>query len=518
MKAVNPIQDKPVETTSVPDGGELKQRTAKTVKWNVLDRVSQQVLYAVTGIILARELSQEDFGLVGALLIFQAFASLLVNSGFSFALLQRKETPSRLDYSSVLWFNLGISILIYLILFISAPLIADLFDNDLRLIPLSRVMFLTFVFNAAGIVQTNIMMKKMDVKFVAISNCVGLAAGGALGIWMAYNGYGAWALVWQAVSGALIKAAILWIGGRWLPVLKFSFKAIKSFMSISLRMLFTSFLNILFQNIFAFFIGHRVGMIPLGYYTQSDKWSKMGVTSITGVMTASFLPALSAVQDDSIRFKRVGSKMTRFTAYITFPALIWLTVMATPVFHLLFGTKWDASIILFQILLIRGIFLVLNNLYVNFLLALGKARQLIWLEVLWDASAIIALVATFPYMSVQLPDNPVWGVSVMLWVQLAVSFATWIVSLLITARYSGISVVSSLKDIAPYFLLSLISGGMMWCIVLLSLTPLVTLLIQGIIGLCVYVGILAAAGSQIQKDALAQLGLRRKSRVSVGNS
>ncbi|MDE7124892.1 MAG: oligosaccharide flippase family protein [Muribaculaceae bacterium] len=147
----------------------LKLTTARTLKWNVVDRLGQQVLYAVTGIILARILSQEDFGLVGAILVFQAFASLMVDSGFSYALLQRKQ-PTHLDYSTVLWFNVGLAILIYIILWFAAVPIASIFNNDVRLISLSRVMFLTFILNATSIVQTNRLMKKMDVKMVAVSN------------------------------------------------------------------------------------------------------------------------------------------------------------------------------------------------------------------------------------------------------------------------------------------------------------------------------------------------------------
>ena len=158
----------------------LKQRTAGSLKWNLVDRLSTQVLYAITGIVLARLLSEEDYGLVGAVLVFQAFASLIVDSGFSFALLQ-KQRPSRLDYSSVLWFNLGVALILYAALFIGAPLVAASFGGDARLIPLSRVMFLSLILNASVIVQTNRLMKAMDVRMVAASNFIGLTAGGIVG-------------------------------------------------------------------------------------------------------------------------------------------------------------------------------------------------------------------------------------------------------------------------------------------------------------------------------------------------
>ena len=278
------------------DTADLKLRTARTIKWNFIDRVLSQVLYAVTGIVLARVLSQEDFGLVGATLVFQAFASLFIDSGFSYALIQRKN-PTQVDYSTVLWFNIGIATLIYAILWVCAPLIAWCFQNDPRIIPLSRVMFLSFILNASAIVQTNRLMKKMDVKMIAISNSIGLIISGAIGILLALNGYGAWAVVWQTISLAAIKSATLWFTSHWLPSLTFSWNALKSFFNVGSGMMITSFLNTLFQNIYSFFIGNRVGLVSLGYYTQSDKWSKMGVMSITQILTSSFLPVLSQVQD-----------------------------------------------------------------------------------------------------------------------------------------------------------------------------------------------------------------------------
>lgn len=199
---------------------DLKQLTAKSLKWNVIDRVSTQLLYAATGIILARVLSQEDFGLVGAIMIFQAFAQMIVDSGFSTALIQRK-SPTHTDYSTVFWFNIGIAVFLYLILFFCAPLIADIFQHDSRLIPLSRVMFLAIIVNSTFIIQANILMKKMNVRPLAAANALGLTAGAVAGIYGAFMGYGAWAIVWQTLANGLVKSLILWTVNRWLPAAMF---------------------------------------------------------------------------------------------------------------------------------------------------------------------------------------------------------------------------------------------------------------------------------------------------------
>ena len=165
----------------------LKHLTARSIKWNIVDRVSSQLLYAVTGIILARELPREAFGLIGALTIFQSYALMMVDSGFSYALIQRKR-PTDTDYSSVFWFNLLIAGILYAILWLCAPLIADIFQGDERLIPLSRVMFLSFIINATAIVQTNRLTKQMNFRPIAITNVLGLIAGGVVGVWLAMTG------------------------------------------------------------------------------------------------------------------------------------------------------------------------------------------------------------------------------------------------------------------------------------------------------------------------------------------
>lgn len=496
------------------DTADLKLRTARTIKWNFIDRVLSQVLYAVTGIVLARVLSQEDFGLVGATLVFQAFASLFIDSGFSYALIQRKN-PTQVDYSTVLWFNIGIATLIYAILWVCAPLIAWCFQNDPRIIPLSRVMFLSFILNASAIVQTNRLMKKMDVKMIAISNSIGLIISGAIGILLALNGYGAWAIVWQTISLAAIKSAILWFTSHWLPSLTFSWNALKSFFNVGSGMMITSFLNTLFQNIYSFFIGHRVGLVSLGYYTQSDKWSKMGVMSITQILTSSFLPVLSQVQDDPERYTRTTTKMNRFTAYLLFPAIGFLIVMATPIFHLLFGTKWDPSIVLFQLLLVRGIFTVLNSLYNNYIISLGKARLVVYMEIVRDSVAIIALIATIPFMAMTLPNDPVYGVKILLWGQVIASAICWIATICVTAPLTNRSRWAYVADLIPYLIQVCIIIVPM-CLLSMVISNVILLLIaQSVVGLSIYLLVNHLLHSQIQKDAIDYVMYRFRKKNSI---
>lgn len=482
----------------------LKSLTAGSIKWNIIDKVSSQLLYAMTGIVLARLLSQEDFGLVGAVAVFQAFASLFVDSGFSYALIQRKH-PTRLDYSTVLWFNLIMSGALYVVLFFGAPLIADCFQGDRRIIPISRVMFVSFILNASAIVQTNRLMKQMKVKMVAVSNSAGLFAGAIVGIYLAVAGYGAWAIVWQTLTLNFTKSLVLWLTSGWAPLWRFSMQSLRSFFSVGSGMMFSSFLNVLFQNIYSFFIGNRAGLRQLGYYTQGDKWSKMGISSISQVLTSSFLPALSQVQDDPERFARVTSKMNRFTSYLLFPAMGFLTIMAEPIFHFLFGTKWDPSIILFQLLLLRGVFTVLTSLYNNYVIALARTRLVVAMETLRDGAALLFLLCALPFVADTRPGDPVWGIRLLLWGQIAASFIAWLVMVTKTAPVCGRRVADFLRDSAPYLAETVAIMALLWLESLFVADVLLLLIVQALTALGAYTAINTVFGSVIQREVLCFL-------------
>lgn len=495
---------------------ELKTLTARSIKWNVIDRVSSQFLYAATGIILARLLSQEDFGLVGAILVFQAFASLMVDSGFSYALIQRRR-PSRLDYSTVLWFNMAVAIGLYVILFFCAPLIAECFKGDQRIVPLSRVMFLSFILNASAIVQTNRLMKRMDVRMIAVSNCFGLLFGAVVGIWLAFAGYGAWAIVWQTLSLNAVKSIVLWATSRWRPLWRFSLSSLRSYFKVGSGMMASSALNVIFQNIYSFFIGNRAGLVSLGYYSQADKWSKMGITSISQVLTSSFLPTLSEVQHDAERFSRASQKMNRFTAYILMPAMGFLAVMAPSIFHSLFGYKWDASIVLFQLLLLRGVFTVLTSLYNNYLIAKAQTRAVVVMESLRDGVALLFLLATLPFITLTTPTDPVYGIRLLLYGQVAASAITWAVMTFKVARTTSRSIGLFVFDNAPYVVETVVIGAIMYVeAVFLPYfapnSPLASswsiLFIQATTGIGLYLLVNRLLRSNIQREIFAHLRRR----------
>ena len=455
-----------IAMTESKEEAPLKLRTARTLKWNTIDRLASQVLYGVVGVVLANLLSQEDFGLVGVLVVFQSFAIIFADSGFGAALLQRKD-PTEEDYSTVFWFNLIVSVSIYWVLWFCSPLIAEIFQKDQRLIPLSKVMFLTFVFNALAIVQTNKLMKQMDVKMVAVSNLVAQIAGGAVGIVLAVNGYGAWAIVWQSVALAAIKTSILWVTGHWLPCCWMKGESFRRIWRIGLSVFSSSMLNTVFLNVYTFVIGIWYSLRQVGVYTQADKWSKMGTASLSQVLTSTFVPLLSKFQNDADDFRRYVKKINRFTAFVLFPAMLGLAAVGEPLFHTLFGNKWDSAIILFQILCVRGIFVVLISLYGNYLLSKGYGKQLFVIELVKDTAIAVAIVATIFFHSV---EALVWG-------QLAASVVTYAVVLWLTCRAIGYGVGNMLGDLASFFVSAMVVGAV--CLAMIKINCPAILLLAG---------------------------------------
>lgn len=466
---------------------ELKEKTATTLKWNTIDRIATQVLYGLSGIVLADILSKKDFGLVGVLAVFQAFAILFVDSGFGAALLQKKD-PDEDDYSTVFWFNLGVSVTVYAILYLCAPLIAKFFGAP-ELTALSRVMFLTFVLTGLGIVQTNRLMKRMEVKQIAVADLFALSVSACLGVALALAGFGAWAIVWQSVTLAGLRSGWLWMKGNWTPRAVFSRRSLLDIRRIGLSVFISQLFNTLFLNIYQFVIGKWYSLTLLANYSQADKWSKMGSASLSQILTSSFVPLLAKVQDDMATFHRYMKRIDRFTALLAFPALTVVAACGGSIFHFLFGTKWDEAIPLFRILCIRGIGTVFISLYSNFMMALGHGRQIVWVEIVKDASTAVALLATVFTMSL---EALVWG-------QFAATVATWVASGIIAARSTGYSIKDLLKDMVPFALAAFAAAIAIWLVPIphgdithwLNPTSLAVLAIQACAGLAAAFLILA---------------------------
>ena len=415
---------------------EFQRKTRSAFVWNMIDRIGSQLISATIGIALARMLGAAEYGLTGALAIFIALSQSITDSGFSAALV-RKQKISEADYNTVFYYNLFISILLYIIGYLGAPTIAQFF-NEPVLIPISRVLFIVFIFNALCLIQNAKMVKEIDFRKVATINVCAIVISGVIALIMATNGYGVWALVAQITIQAFIKMVMQWVWGGWQPRAIFSWQSFKELFAFSSNILLANILNVLFLNIYSAIIGRLYSSRDLGYYSQANKWSDMGVTTLYGIIQNSTYTLFSAIQDDRERLLRSYRKTMKLTAFITFPALLALALTARPFILILLGDKWETSIPMFSLLLIAGIFTVLTTLNGNYIRIEGTSSLILRLEIFKVILFIIVLALTWHLPILQL----LWGL-------VATRAIVYLVSIVFIGRRIGYSWHQQILDIMP---------------------------------------------------------------------
>lgn len=415
---------------------EFQRKTRSAFVWNMIDRIGSQLISATIGIALARMLGAAEYGLTGALAIFIALSQSITDSGFSAALV-RKQKISEADYNTVFYYNLFISILLYIIGYLGAPTIAQFF-NEPVLIPIARVLFIVFIFNALCLIQNAKMVKEIDFRKVATINVCAIVISGVIALIMASNGYGVWALVAQITIQAFIKMVMQWVWGGWRPRAIFSWQSFKELFAFSSNILLANILNVLFLNIYSAIIGRLYSSRDLGYYSQANKWSDMGVTTLYGIIQNSTYTLFSAIQDDRERLLRSYRKTMKLTAFITFPALLALALTARPFILILLGDKWETSIPMFSLLLIAGIFTVLTTLNGNYIRIEGTSSLILRLEIFKVILFTIVLALTWHLPILQL----LWGL-------VATRAIVYLVSIVFIGRRIGYSWHQQILDIMP---------------------------------------------------------------------
>ncbi|MCD8029469.1 MAG: lipopolysaccharide biosynthesis protein [Bacteroides sp.] len=474
----------------------LKAKTVNALVWSTIDKVFTQVSYAVTGVILANILPPEDFGLLGIILVFVAFANIFSDSGFTMALVQKKVTISK-DYSTVFFFNLGICLAIYLLLFLTAPWIAGYYEEP-RLILLTRVVCLQIIFISLGLVQTGILMKTMNIRKLTLANLIALSLSAVFAILLALYGYGIWALVVQVLSISFFKTLVLWVVSSWRPQAEFSRESLRSTFAVGSHMMLASFISTFFQNIYTLLISTWYSIRDLGFYTQADKWSRMGITALSQTIGNAIFPALASIQDDNERMYRIFGKMSRMTAYLSFPVFVGLILVTTPLFHTLFGDKWNQSVPMFQLFLLKGIFFVLTSLLNNYIMAIGKTRIIFRIEVIKNILTLVAIFVTLPM-----------GIIALIIGQVVVGVIQYLITSYNVQKVTGYGMWRQTKDLIPYVALTGVMGLGVWG-TKLFLTHDILLLVTGIsAGACIYLLLNRLLGSHIQQELFA-IVLRKK--------
>lgn len=447
----------------------LRNKTVKGVGWSFTDSILNQGITFLVGIVLARLLSPEEYGLLGILMIFILISETIVNSGLSSALI-RKQYATENDYNTVFIANLILSIVMYGVLFTSAPWIGQFFDKP-QLIILLRVLGFVVILNAFSLVPLTKLTKKVDFKTITYCSFSAAIISGVVGIGMAYMGYGVWSLVGQQMTRQLVNSTALWIANRWLPKIQFSFASFKELWGFSWKLLVSSLINTTWNEIYKVVIGKCYSPATLGQYSQAHIYSDLFSRNMSNVIQRVSYPVLSKMQDDKERMKQAYRQVIRVTMLVTFVMMFGLAGCAENFIYVLIGEQWLPCVGYLQILCFSMALYPLHAINLNMLQVQGRSDLFLKLEIIKKCIGVIPLLL---------------GIFISIYWMLIASVVSGWIAYYLNAYYSGpylkYSVWDQVKDIIPSMGISLIMAVIVYFIGWLPLSPYILLPIQIICG------------------------------------
>ena len=420
----------------------LKAKTVSGMIWSALQRFGTMGISFVSNIVLARLLTPDDYGCIGMLAIFITISNTFVDGGFGSALIQKKE-PTQVDYSTIFWWNLFLSIILYGVLLISAPAVSRFYNIPL-LESVLQVQGVVLIINALNIVQTNQLRKSINFKRLATIHIVSHIIAATLAIVLAYMGWGVWALVAQQIVASSITSVMLWVINRWMPSLCFSVESFKQLFSFGGFILASNLINTFCNNVQGLLIGKFFSPAMLGYYTQAYKLENIASHSISGVVDQVSYPVLSKVQSDKIAMKNAIYRLISSIAYITFPLMLILIIVAKPLITLLYGIQWLPSIPYFQIICIGGIAVCLQGVTYQAIASIGKSKELFWWTIIKRGLGLILVVGGMLVFDM---NGLLWGFVISCWL-------LTIINSFLVGKFIGYNLYQQFKDLLPIFFLS----------------------------------------------------------------
>ena len=455
--------------------------------WSALQRFGTMGISFVSNIVLARLLTPDDYGCIGMLAIFITVSNTFVDGGFGSALIQKKE-PTQKDYSTIFWLNLFMSVVIYGILYISAPAVSRFYDIPL-LSSVLRVQGIVLIINALNIVQTNQLRKSINFKRLAVIYIASQIVGAVCAIVLAYMGWGVWAWVAQQIIASSITSVILWVMNRWLPQLCFSFDSFKQLFSFGGFILASNLINTFCNNVQGLLIGKFFNPAILGYYTQAYKLEDVASHSISSVVDQVAYPVFSKVQSDNDGLKNVIYRLILLIAYVAFPMMLILVLIAEPLIGLLYGEKWLPSVPYFQIICIGGIAGCLQGVTYLAIASIGKSKELFLWTIIKRGLGMILLIAGMVLFGM---NGLLWGFVLSCW---SVTF----INAYLVSKYIKYGLWQQIKDVLPIILISsmvfiitlviankLTLGGYMYIVLVLLIYISMYLLLSSVVKLQAY--------------------------------
>ena len=433
----------------------LKEKTAKGLFWGGISNILQQLVVLSFGIFIARILYPEDVGLVGLLTIFTLLATTIQEGGFSIALINKKHVNKE-EYSSVFWTNVIISSILYLLLFLSAPLIAEYFSEP-RLVLLSKVVFLTILFSGFGIVQNTILTKSLEIKKLTIINFISILISSSTGLLLALRGFSYWSIAIQALVLSFSKTMLLWKMSDWKPDFTINIKFIKSIFSFSIKMLLSALVGHISNGMYSVLLGKYGTINQVGFYTQGNRWATIPSGFLCSVIQTVSLPVMAEVKEDKAREYIVFRKMLRFTAFISFPISLGFGFLISEFIPLFVGEKWNGCIPIIRLFCVSGALNSIQAIYNHILTSNGYAKYILYTNIAYSFLLISSLFVSVKY-----------GILPMILSMIIIQSIFFIIAISYTKRKLGFLFINFIKDTAPFLIITL------------SIFGIITLLLQGL--------------------------------------
>ena len=443
----------------------LKAKTAKGVGWGFADNILGLGITAAANIILARILSPADFGIIGMTAIFMTLSTSLVDSGFTGALTRKKDAV-KADFDTVFYFNLAVSCLLYAVLFFCSPFIARFFKEPI-LVPVIRILGISLVINAFGIVQKIILVRRIDFRTQAWISLVSSFAAAVAAVVMAFYGFGVWSLVVLQVGKLAVNTILLWSVSKWHPGLCFSRKSFRDMFSFGGRLLITSIISTIWSEMYSFIIGKMYSSSVLGQYSRADKVKNMVTSNVSSVMQKVSYPVLASIQDEGERQINVYRKILKTTVLISFTAVFGVWAVAGPFILTFFGDQWLPAVGYLRIMCFSGLFLPLMMCSANVINADGRSDITLVLEILKTVMGLIPVVFGI-----------IFSVEALLWSMVGVSFILFVVHAAYVSKVIHYSVGRQLADILPTLCVSIVMALIVNAMNMLAIPQWLLLLLQ----------------------------------------
>jgi len=453
---------------------DLKSTTKKGLVWSAIERFGTQGVSFLFGIILARLLSPESYGIVAMPMVFLALAQVFIDSGFSSALVRKTDLKEE-DLSTAFYFNIIVGVVCYILLYVASPFIADFYDTPI-LSDLLKVTALATLFNPLCIVQQTILTKKIDFKTQAKISLMATLFAGIVGIVMAFKGYGVWALVVQQVGYALVRVISLWKMSPWRPKTGWSNESFAYLWNYGSKMLASGILDTTYSNIYPIVIGKFYSPSALGIYSRAQHFAELPSSNITGVLQRVTFPVLSSIQNDEERLARSYRQLLKLSAFVVFPLMALLAGVADPMIRVLLGDQWVECIVLLQLMCFAKMLYPIHAINLNLLQVKGRSDLFLRLEIIKKILGICIMIYTIPR-----------GLVVMASGLILSSFLCLIINTYYTGILIKVGYLIQVKDILPTMIICFVMAAIMFCINHIIPNLYMQLVVSGLSGCIIYI-------------------------------